>query len=262
MLEDVYKRQALRYYVQIKTKIYPNSILLLIIFIVTFFVVVIWLDIFNAPHNSIIEITRTISAVTECVSSIACLVTVIMNCESFVHLWDHLIEADVLLFSLGLDLNYTRQKRESTIYLICFCLIHILLFTADYFLLTRASDNVFVLSSFIVVVIHTTHNSSATGLILFCVYTMQQRFCLLNAAMRNLQDVDVVSILNELPLNKPLSRITVLTMLQQVERIKLAHDKYVGVCDNINKMRHISTWLEVTVNTGVITCLLYTSRCV
>ena len=86
---------------------------------------------------------------------------------------------------------------------------------------------------------------------------MKQRFCLLNTAMRNLQDVDVASILRELPLNKPLSRIKVLTMRQQVERIKSAYDKYVVVCENVNKARHISTWFEVTANTGIITTKLY-----
>ena len=99
---------------------------------------------------------------------------------------------------------------------------------------------------------------------------------------RNLQDVDVASILRELPLNKPLPRIIVLLMRQQVERMKSAYDKYIIICKLIDKVLSISTWLEVTANKSVISarlylvismimdqlydyhiiCLLYTSRCV
>ena len=75
--------------------------------------------------------------------------------------------------------------------------------------------------------------------------------------MRTLQYVDIGSVLKELPLNKPMSQITVLTMRHQVEKIKLAHDKYTTICELGNTLHHIAIWLNVLSNVGVITPNLY-----
>ena len=117
-----------------------------------------------------------------------------VNNKLYEQFWNHMIEADTILFSLGLHIDYAKTKRQSKTILIFFCLIHTLFFTADYFLITRASDHVFILSSFVVFVIYTTHNSCSTTINWFLAHIVRQRFSSLNAAMRNLQDMDTLQI--------------------------------------------------------------------
>lgn len=70
--------------------------------------------------------------------------------------------------------------------------------------------------------------------------------------------MNITNLLSELPLTKPVSHFTLLTMQQQIETIKLAHDKYSDICEIINELCHVGICLQIASSTGVIMANLYT----
>lgn len=227
-----------------------NNSILLVTFILLFFVIVVWIDVLSSPHNTVIEITRAIDLFMEAFSSIMSLATVIKKDKCIRKVWENVIQADAALQSLGLDIPYTKIKRQSKITFICFFIIHVSLFVTNYFLLTHASNNTFVLPSFIVLAIYITHTSCGFTMGCFVLNMFRERFYLLNTALTNLQN-DAECVSKE-------SRNTALTTHQQLQKINSAHDKYVSVCEFINSLHHIVIFLRVLSYTGVITAKLYT----
>ena len=82
---------------------------------------------------------------------------------------------------------------------------------------------------------------------------LRQRFHLLNNAIKNLQN-DVTSISKEL---LAMSQHRALTVHQQLEKIKSAHDKYIAMYELINKLLHVIILMQICSNTGVVTAKLY-----
>lgn len=234
-----------------------NVYFVLIIFVYFFLKVVIWIEIFNSPHNTVTEYIRAIDLFTESFSSIVTLVTVIRRKKSIQKVWDLFIETEATYFSLELDTAYEKTKIHCKVTFICFLIVHISFFITDYFLLTQTSNHTFVLPSFLVLAIHTVHNSFCLTANCFFIHTLQQRFYMLNTALRNIKNVGVENILNDLPLIRPISHMSVLTVQQQVEKIKLAHDKYSGLCTIINELGHFGFCSQIASSIGVITANLY-----
>ena len=77
-----------------------NNVFLLVTFILNFVVVVIWLEILNAPHNTTTEITRAIDLFTESFGSIMNLATVLTKTDIYVRSvsYTHLSELGNLVF--------------------------------------------------------------------------------------------------------------------------------------------------------------------
>lgn len=235
-----------------------NIIILLLIFVFLFLKVVIWTEILNSPHNSLTDITRAIDLFTESFSSISNLITVLNKKKNIQRVWDLIIEAENIFFSLGLDTAYEKIKRQSKMVFICFLIVNLLLFTTDYFLLIKTSNHKFALSSFLVLAVHTMHNSCCLTANCFCIHIMCGRFYLLNTLLKSIQHMDITNLLSELPLTKPISHFTLLTMQQQIETIKLAHDKYSDICEIINELCDLSICLQIASSTGVIMANMYT----
>lgn len=244
------------HYKSIKTNHVNNSVLL-ITFLLIFLVIVIWLEIFNTPHNRITEVTRAIDLFTESFSSIMGLAAMMTKAKHYEQFWNLVVEADTIFLSQGIKIDYIKTKSHSKIVFICFFIYHITFFTTDFYLLTQSSNHTFVTSSFLALAIHTMHNSCNLTIACFFIYTIQKRFYLLNTVMKNLQHVDSSKLMRVLPLNKPFSHMIELTMRQNVANIKSAYNKYVAVCEISNGLRRFHLWIQVSSNIGIITANLY-----